>query len=112
MGVYVMGMKMPKNCEECDFATIDGIDFEYDLFCKCSKKYCDLDALGYPIGWNCPLIEVPTPHGRLIDADALNIAIEEDFDGVCVYDVSPYEAVNDMQSIVDRQPTIIEAEGD
>ena len=43
---------------------------------------------------------------RYIEADALNAAIEEWFDGVCVYDVSPSEAVNDFQSIVDEQPTI------
>lgn len=43
---------------------------------------------------------------RTIDADALNIAIEEWFDGVCVYDVDPSEAVNDFQSIVDEQPTV------
>ena len=43
---------------------------------------------------------------RPIDADALNEAIERDFDGVSVYDVSPSEAVSDFQSIVDIQPTI------
>ena len=43
---------------------------------------------------------------RYIEADALNAAIEEWFDGVCVYDVSPSEAVNDFQSIVDEQPTV------
>ena len=43
---------------------------------------------------------------RYVDVEALNAAIEEWFDGVCVYDVSPSEAVNDFQSIVDEQPTI------
>ena len=43
---------------------------------------------------------------RYINADALNEAIEKWFDGVCVYDVSPDEAVNDYQSIVDEQPTV------
>ena len=43
---------------------------------------------------------------RYIDADSLNVAIEKWFDGVCVYDVSPSEAVYDFQSIVDEQPTI------
>jgi len=43
---------------------------------------------------------------RPIDADALNAAIEAWFDGACVYDVSPSEAVYDFQSIVDEQPTI------
>lgn len=58
MSILIRGMEMPKNCEECDFAVVGDIDFEYNLFCKCSKKYCDLDAFGHPIGWNCPLIEV------------------------------------------------------
>lgn len=43
---------------------------------------------------------------RLIDADALNKSIEEEFDGVCTYDVSPSTAVSDFERIVDAQPTI------
>lgn len=43
---------------------------------------------------------------RLIDADELYKLIEEDFNGVCVYDVDPSEAVSDFQSIVDRTPTV------
>lgn len=43
---------------------------------------------------------------RLIDADALMIAVEKDFEGVCVYDVPPSEAVNDFQRVVDQMPTI------
>lgn len=43
---------------------------------------------------------------RLIDADALMIAIEKDFEGVCVYDVPPSEAVSDFERIVDSMPTI------
>lgn len=43
---------------------------------------------------------------RLIDADALMIAVEKDFEGVCVYDVSPSEAVSDFERIVDQMPTI------
>lgn len=43
---------------------------------------------------------------RLIDADALLIAVEKDFEGVCVYDVPPSEAVSDFERIVDQMPTI------
>lgn len=42
---------------------------------------------------------------RLIDADVLDGLIEEEFDGVCVYDVSPSQAVYDFQDIVCRAPT-------
>ena len=43
---------------------------------------------------------------RLIDADELMVAVEKDFEGVCVYDVPPSEAVSDFERIVDSVPTI------
>jgi len=43
---------------------------------------------------------------RLISANELYRLIEEEFDGVCVYDVESFEAVNDFQSIVDRATTV------
>lgn len=42
---------------------------------------------------------------RLIDADALYTAIEDEFDGVCVYDVSQSEVISDFERIVDTVPT-------
>lgn len=43
---------------------------------------------------------------RLIDAEELGEKIEEEFDGICAYDVSPDEAVNDFQDIVDSCKTV------
>lgn len=43
---------------------------------------------------------------ELIERSALNEAIEEFFDGVCVYDVTPFEAVYDFQSIVNAMPAV------
>ena len=40
----------------------------------------------------------------MIDEKKLIEDIEKEFDGVCVYDVSPSQAVNDFVEIVDRQP--------
>ena len=60
---------MPKNCKECPLGYMNDIDFDYILYCTANKKYADLDMYDHPMGWNCPLIEVPTPHGKLIDAD-------------------------------------------
>jgi len=66
MGVYIKGMEMPKNCEECQCSYwTEGVHHDY---CQ---------AVGYDTEihygekdrpqW-CPLIEVPEPHGDLIDA--------------------------------------------
>lgn len=62
---------------------------------------------------NCPLISVPTPHGRLIDADAL---IKEFKECMCVANSNwEYEMVagySDAIESVQEADTIIEAEGD
>lgn len=62
MGVYIKGMKMPKTCEECF------------LVSSCIGRHWEItkDDIGYKgeyVKDNCPLIEVPEPHGRLIDVD-------------------------------------------
>ena len=43
---------------------------------------------------------------RLIDADALCTHIENEFDGVCVYDVSGNEAAREFCDMVDIAPAI------
>lgn len=50
----------------------------------------------------CPLVDVPAPHGRLIDADAL-------LEDVRKNSVS-YSADDFAHEWVDVQPTVIEAE--
>ncbi len=66
MSVLIKGMGMPKTAGECS-VKIDpdtrrciytGKEFEETLSLLLSRRCAD-----------CPLIEVPTPHGRLIDAD-------------------------------------------
>lgn len=59
MGVYIKGMEMPRNCDECDDMLLLST-----IICKCSEFGLNERPPG------CPLTEVPEPHGRLIDADA------------------------------------------
>ena len=54
MGVYI-NMEMPKNCAGC-----------FLRFGQCSKRIYMENRPS-----DCQLIEIPEPHGRLIDADAL-----------------------------------------
>ena len=60
MGVYIKGKKKPKDCNACFLGLYDR-----QTYCRNGEK-----AL-------CPLIEVKTPHGRLIDADAEYKALSE-----------------------------------
>lgn len=60
MAVLIKGMKLPDKCGHCRFATAFdcGVDGQFIKTHNARRK-------------DCPLVEVPEPHGRLIDADAL-----------------------------------------
>lgn len=53
---------------------------------------------------------LPKSHGRLIDANEAIELVNDEFDGVCVYDVSTSEAINDFESIIYRTKTVIPAD--
>ena len=68
MSVLVKGMEMPKNCYVCEFITFDS-----GWICKrLKRKIINVEKCN-PKDKDCPLVEVPAPHGDLIDRDALNI---------------------------------------
>jgi hypothetical protein len=52
-----------------------------------SKRIDDVNLIVERPDW-CPLVEIPTPHGRLIDADKLNIHDISPVDGFCVMGVT------------------------
>lgn len=66
MSILIKGMEMPTTCGNCPVHKLWAEDDEAqcmikrELWTKCSKRNPD-----------CPLIEIPDGHGRLIDADAL-----------------------------------------
>ena len=62
MGVYIPNIKMPIECEECFFYS--------ELRCMALGNHPIMPRLNERPSY-CPLIEVKTPHGRLIDADEL-----------------------------------------
>ena len=92
MSILIKKMEMPKGCWACPFAV--GKHYE----CLFTKKSYNWGLTTRPS--DCPLIGVPTPHGRLIDADKLMRDIEE-------YHLSDGK----FQHWVEVQQTIIEAEG-
>ena len=79
---------MPDTCTECfKHNKCDGYHIEI-------LKNEDGDYIPQYIAHNCPLVEVKTPHGRLIDADKIYHGWE-----MVVYD-----------SDFEKAPTVIEAE--
>jgi hypothetical protein len=103
MSILIKKMEMPKGCWACPFAV--GKLYE----CLFTKKSSNWGLTTRPS--DCPLIEIQSPHGRLIDVDALK---EEGADIHMDYVCDGY--VEDTtwgysDDLLDSQPTIIEAEG-
>ena len=97
MGVYVKGVKhMPENCAMCPLCHRNFDGNETRLACYGVKKWCDenIDRLD-----DCPLVEVPEPHGRLIDADEITAFLE-------------IERNDKNVESLDEFPTVIDAEGE
>ena len=88
MGVYVKGMEMPENCRECDD--------ELAHLVQC-KYWTGIESNG------CPPVPVKTPHGRLIDADAL-------VDTVVFHTNISADTKEFIEDLIGIAPTVIEAE--
>ena len=72
MSVLIKGVDMPTQCYDCYLVAQDPDG--KGLYCKFLKEDIADWCSRLP---NCPLIEVPTPHGRLADCDAVKECIDE-----------------------------------
>jgi len=68
MSILIKGMKMPKNCYDCEFRQSG-----YPDWCDLSITCRDVYNTSIRQKW-CPLIELPD-HGDLIDIDKLSDAM-------------------------------------
>lgn len=103
MSILINGMEMPTSCTECPCCRHDNWNGETAHQCNVSFITFSAEDENWIYdqrpNW-CPLVEISTPHGRLIDADKMMRDIEE-------YHLSDGK----FQHWVDVQQTIIEAEG-
>ena len=116
MGVYIRGMEMPESCEECKIEReflADDVSFEdHDGFCPIANEYTD-EVRNSGRLHSCPLGDVPTPHGRLIDADKLHEATYHrafETDGDTTWQSGCWVRYRAIEQVQDSQPTIVEAE--
>ena len=89
MSVLVKGMEMPKNCDTCFLSKWD----------SCNERfYCMFDF--------CPLVEVPTPHGDLIDIDSkITIGIKDGLKVTTVRDLLNDKAVRLPKIVIEAEET-------
>ena len=110
MSVIVKGMEMPKNCAYCPLSEYRNTSLGQILDCKrigtvgsAVKGTRDVLNHRHP---NCPLVEIPTPHGRLVDIKSVE-------DGKFTTVSNEYQRWwnGALDSVVHYAPTVIEAEG-
>ena len=96
MGLYIPKMKMPKNCYDCQI--------ENDVpNCPVYMYYSATEYMEerHP---NCPIVEIPEPHGRLADIEDVKKVI---FD----YNGEDEQKVRTMiNALLSSVPTVIDAE--
>jgi len=99
MGVFIKGMEMPQNCDKCRFQSA------LRLYCDAMPyNFCgNTDDIERP-DW-CPLVEIPTPHGRMIAEKTITEIRYHDADG---YHIVNGEQLCELE--IDAE-TVIEPEG-
>ena len=99
--ILIKNMEMPERCGQC-FLRVGNC--KQRIYMKQRPK-------------NCPLVEIPTPHGRLGDLDALYDEISNGnkaYNGVEGYDGEYWSIgnVDDCMDAIKYADTVIEAEGE
>lgn len=106
MSLLIEGMDMPTDCTGCDLSYYrDGYNGGYGYSSsgwRCRRLNHIIKEGEETRPSDCPLTKIPTPHGRLIDADKLLIALNIR---------TPALSMSHIKQLIEQQPTIIEAEG-
>jgi len=106
MSILIKGLIMPHCCDVCTFS--DWSNLHQTAVCKVNYyKPCFADHSNEFLkrrSDSCPLIEIPEPHGRLIDGDALQCKVDD-------IGLGYYEVLGVTEDTIDSAPTVIEAEG-
>jgi hypothetical protein len=116
MSILIRGMEMPNSCAECKPEWRSSLVSKEGARCYCriAKQYGSLEIANQRRMDFCPLVEVPTPRGRLIDADKLHKdtyhrAFETGDD--TMWQSGCWVRYRAIEQVQVSQPTIIEAEG-
>lgn len=102
LSVLIKGMKMPRGCLECMFKDIGTYGMTQ---CLLVAGWIEYAGDGYEIPEACPLVEIKTPHGRLIDEIKA-------YDHIAEQEGGNYVDMDMVDMGLQETPTVIEAEED
>ena len=105
MSVIVRGMEMPDCCGHCPFRIKANPD---ENICRASGELFE-ETLGILTKWrhsSCPLVDIPTPHGDLIDRNNLGAT---DFE-LIMCNGNFEELARMLVEKIEKAPTVIEEE--
>ena len=88
MSTLIKGMKIPKRCIDCPFNPSS-------LYCSITHSEIDRDDEYYDRLTDCPIVELPEHHGRLVDADYLEKHAGEW--------LSTYNLIDSAETIIDAE---------
>lgn len=95
MSVLIKGFDKPKDCFNCDFNM-------YDCYCKINNGKIDRDD--WTCDKTCPIVEVPTPHGDMIDIDSkITVAIKDGLKVTTVRKLLNYTAVRLPKTMIKEE---------
>ena len=98
MSVFIKEMPLPKNCCVCDLCDGEyGREYYEKTYCRVRRE---IRTSPKRRPKDCPLVEVKTPHGRLIDADEFYEA----------YEPNSWSEGMAVTAYIKNAPTVIEAE--
>lgn len=104
MSIIIKGMEMPKNCQDC------ALYIEGACYAKGYRDYRSIMDTAKPD--DCPLVELPEKHGRLVDADKLADLLSKEKEKVVGEgNLFLCFAVGFAWGFIAKEPTVIEAEG-
>lgn len=97
---YIVPMKKPI-CINCPFRSLDSCTLIYLMSDKDGEVTVYVNTM--TVSPDCPLVEIPTPHGRLIDIRSVE-------DGKFVTVGNDYQRWwnGALESVIDNAPTVIE----
>lgn len=110
--ILIKGMKMPVACFDCPcMQDLSNIDEEYYI-CAAIEHAPEITNKNNGRLPKCPIVEVHTPHGRLIDADLLEKVFnwEHVKDSNSEYAQALYQLGQVTIEAIQESPTVIEAE--
>ena len=92
MSILIKGMEMPRTCNDC------GLRDSFD--CWITDSY--IEARFSKRNEDCPLVEISTPHGDLVDRNKL----------LAEYDRQHEGEAGKARKIMEQAKAVIEAEGE